>query len=325
MASERLLGEFLRARRAVTTPAQVGLPDTGPRRTPGLRREEVAMLADVSTDYYIRLEQGRERHPSDQVIGALAEVFGLGADATAHLYALARADMPVHRGPRAPAAATARVSPHLIRLMHTWQTPAFVMSRCMDVLAINPLAAAFYGQGLRTGLKVGDNVLGAIFLDAAARRFYPDWESAAHAAVAHLRATAGRDLDDPRLAALVRELSGRSGDFRRVWARYDVRAEISRVIRFRHDLVGELTLDYDMFSVTEAAGQQLVTIQAAPGSPSAQALAVLCRQGRERDPDPAPPAQCPDPGPPARYPDPGPPARYPDPGSERPATGGASC
>src|SRR6478672_6876388 len=118
MDSGKLLGEFLRARRELTTPAQVGLLDVGCRRTPGLRREEVAMLADVSTDYYVRLEQGRERHPSDQVIGALAEVFGLGADATAHLYALARTDMPVHPGPRVPAAASARVSPHLIRLMH---------------------------------------------------------------------------------------------------------------------------------------------------------------------------------------------------------------
>lgn len=197
MASERLLGEFLRARRAVTTPAQVGLPDAGLRRTPGLR---------------------------------------------------------------------------------------------MDVLAINPPAAAFYGPGL----KVGDNVLGAIFLDAAARRFYPDWESAAHDAVAHLRATAGRDLDDPRLARLVRELSDRSGDFRRVWARYDVRTEISRVIRFRHDLVGELTPDYDMFSVAEAPGRRLVTIQAAPGSPSAHALAALCGQARERDPAAGHPARCSD-------------------------------
>ncbi|WP_329080168.1 MULTISPECIES: helix-turn-helix transcriptional regulator [unclassified Streptosporangium] len=294
MASERLLGEFLRARRAVTTPAQVGLPDAGRRRTPGLRRGEVATLAAVSTDYYIRLEQGRERHPSDQVIGALAEVFGLGPDATAHLYALARTDMPVHRGPRAPAAATARVSPHLIRLMCTWQTPAFVMSRCMDVLTVNPLATAFYGRGLHSGLKAGDNVLGTIFLDAAARRFYPDWEPIAHAAVAHLRATVGRDLDDPRLAELVDELSGRSGDFRRMWARHDVQTEISHVIRLHHDLVGELTVDYDMFSVTEAPGQQLVTIQATPGSPSADALAVLCRQARERDPASGHPTRCSD-------------------------------
>ncbi|MGS2646252.1 MmyB family transcriptional regulator [Streptosporangium sp. LJ11] len=307
MASESLLGEFLRARRAITTPAQIGLPDSGLRRTPGLRRQEVAMLADVSTDYYIRLEQGRERHPSDQVIGALAEVFGLGADATAHLYALARTDMPVHRGPHVPADATARVGPHLIRLMRTWRAPAFVMSRCMDVLAINPLAVAFYRQGLRAGLKAGDNVLGTIFLDAAARTFYPDWESTAHNAVAHLRATVGRDLGDPRLAELVDELSDRSDDFRRLWARHDVQTRISHVVRFRHDLVGELTVDCDMFSVAEAPGQQLVTLQAAPGSPSARALAVLCRQARERDPAS------------------GPPARRSDPGNERPASGEASC
>ncbi|MEO3861681.1 helix-turn-helix transcriptional regulator [Acrocarpospora sp. B8E8] len=280
MANDRLLGEFLRARREVTTPAQVALLDVGLRKTPGLRREEVAMLAGVSTDYYVRLEQGRERHPSDQVLGALADVFGLGTDATAHLYALAHTDMPAHQEPRLPAAAKAQVSPRLIRLMHSWpRTPAIVMNRCMDVLAVNPSAAAFYGRGLRAELGVGDNLLRRMFLDPAAREFCRDWESAVRDKVAHLRATIGRDLDDPRLTELIGELSGRSGDFRRVWARHDVEVGNPRTRRLRHDDVGELTVTYETFSVVGAPGQQLITIQATPGSPSAHALAVLCRAG----------------------------------------------
>ncbi|GII52624.1 transcriptional regulator [Planotetraspora thailandica] len=278
MVRHGLLGEFLRARRAVTTPAQVGLVDVGPRRTPGLRREEVAVLAGVSTDYYIRLEQGRERHPSDQVIGALAGAFALGADATAYLYALAHTDARADHGPRTPADAMAQVSPPLLRLMHAWHgTPAFVMNRRMEVLAINSPAVAFYRQGLHVDLEAGDNMLRTIFLNPAAQEFYRDWEPTVHGRVAHLRATVGTDLDDPRLTELVEELCDESGEFRRVWARYDVQAESSHTRSFRHDLVGELTVDCDLFSAVGAPDQQLVTVQAAPESHSAEALNELCR------------------------------------------------
>ncbi|MFG1705105.1 helix-turn-helix domain-containing protein [Nonomuraea sp. M3C6] len=279
MSSDRLLGEFLRARRAVTTPAQVALLDVGLRRTPGLRREEVAMLAGVSTDYYIRLEQGRERHPSDQVIRALAGAFGLGADATAYLHALARTDARARQGPRIPADSMAQVSPPLLRLMHGRHgTPAFVMTRCMDLLAINPMAVAFYRQGLHVELKAGDNLLRTIFLNPAAQEFYRDWEPTVHNRVAHFRATVGRDLDAPRLTELVDELYDQSREFRRVWARYDVQTESSHTRSFRHNLVGELAVNCDLFSVVGAPGQQLVTVQATPGSPSAHALAELCRE-----------------------------------------------
>ncbi|MFC7646345.1 helix-turn-helix domain-containing protein [Streptosporangium lutulentum] len=135
MGSDKLLGEFLRARREVTTPEQAGLPDVGPRRTPGLRREEVATLADVSTDYYVRLEQGREHHPSERVLDALVRVLCLGPDAAAHLYELA------HPGSRqrGTAGEPDRVSPALLRLMRGWShTAAFVMGRWQDVLATNP-------------------------------------------------------------------------------------------------------------------------------------------------------------------------------------------
>jgi transcriptional regulator with XRE-family HTH domain len=142
MASENLLGDFLRARRQVTTPEEVGVLQAGRRRTPGLRREEVAMLAGVSTDYYIRLEQGRERHPSEQVLAALARVLDLGFDAVAHLHELA------HPRPRQHGTArrAEQVSPSLLRLLRSWPfTPALIIGRWMDVLATNPLAAALYG------------------------------------------------------------------------------------------------------------------------------------------------------------------------------------
>ncbi|GAA1009657.1 transcriptional regulator [Acrocarpospora pleiomorpha] len=274
-----MLGEFLRARREATTPAQVDLLDVGFRRTPGLRREEVAMLAGVSTDYYIRLEQGRERNPSDQVIGALAEVFGLGVDALAHLYALARGDLPAAPESCPPDGAVDQVSPHLIRLMHSWpQTPAFVMNQRMDVLAMNPPARAFYGRGLGQKPRVGDNTLRAVFLDPAVREFYGDWESTAQSRVAHFRATAGRNLHDSRVAQLIDELSERSADFRHAWARYDVQAEHSHTRRFRHELVGELTVDCDIFSLAGAPGQQLITLQAPLDTHSAYALDTLCRE-----------------------------------------------
>ncbi|AWS43675.1 helix-turn-helix transcriptional regulator [Streptosporangium sp. 'caverna'] len=267
MDSDKLLGEFLRARREVTTPAQVGLPHVGFRRTPGLRREEVATLAGVSTDYYIRLEQGRERHPSDQVLVALTRVLDLGSEAAAHLYELAR--------PRPRRGGTTglreRVSPDLLRLMRSWtDTPALVCDRWMNVLAANPLAAALYG-----GLEHADNLIRLIFLDPAAREFYPNWEQAARARAAHLRAVVGADLGNPYLTELVDELSFKSVDFCRMWARHDVSGMTSETKHFYHREVGALTLTCELFNVNSTPGQQLITIQAKPASPSERALALL--------------------------------------------------
>ena len=147
------------------------------------------MLADVSTDYYIRLEQGRERHPSERVLGALVRVLDLGPDAATHLYELAH---PRPR-PRETTAQMEQVSPDLLRLMRGWSsTPAFVCNRWMDVLAANTLATALFRE-----LEHGDNLIRAVFLDPAARTFYRDWEKVARAKVAHLRSAAGADLDDP--------------------------------------------------------------------------------------------------------------------------------
>ncbi|MEV0233075.1 helix-turn-helix transcriptional regulator [Nonomuraea sp. NPDC050786] len=265
MDSRTLLGEFLRARREITTPAQAGLLDVGPRRTPGLRREEVAMMAHVSTDYYIRLEQGRERNPSERVLSALARVFGLTPEATAHMHALAH---PMLRTRRPPAR---RVSADLRTLIGGWSgTPALICDGLMNVLAANSLADALYG-----GFEERDNLLRMIFLDPAARAFYPEWEKSARSKVAHLRLVAGSQLDDPRLAELVGELSVKSPDFRRLWARHDVFPKVAEIKHMRHREVGELELTCEVFSVNGSDGLQLITLLAQPGSPSEEALRLL--------------------------------------------------
>ncbi|MEU8383466.1 helix-turn-helix transcriptional regulator [Streptosporangium sp. NPDC048865] len=267
MDSDNLLGEFLRARRELTTPEQVGLLPAGSRRTPGLRREEVAMLAGVSTDYYIRLEQGRERHPSERVLGALMQVLNLSADASAHMHRLA------HPWPLRPSPADQpdRAKPAVVRLIRSWPyTPAIVTSRWMDVLASNQMADALY-----EGLEHRDNLLRLIFLNPASRRFYRDWDECARSKVAQLRAIAGADLDDPYLTDLVGELSLKSKDFRRMWARHDVSSHNVATKRFRHHDVGDLTLTYEMFNINDSPGQKLIVFQAEPGSPSAHALDLL--------------------------------------------------
>ncbi|WP_204071912.1 helix-turn-helix domain-containing protein [Planotetraspora phitsanulokensis] len=267
MDSGKLLGEFLQARRKLVTPDEIGLKHSGRRRTPGLRREEMAFLAGVSTDYYSRLEQGRERNPSDQVLAALARALDLDSEAAQHLYALAhpraRRDTPVSR--------MEPVSPMLLRLLRGWNhTPAMVLGRWMDVLAMNPIAEALYD-----GLKHNDNLIRMVFLNPESREFYADWEKIAYYKAAHLRAVAGTDPDDPFLPGLVEELSEESDEFRRLWARHDVHFKTHDAKQFRHRDVGELNLVYESFTVNSAPGQQLMIFQAEPGSETEKALAML--------------------------------------------------
>ncbi|MFJ9009980.1 helix-turn-helix transcriptional regulator [Streptomyces canus] len=267
MDSDNRLGLFLRARRALVRPEDAGLPAGSRRRVAGLRREEVAVLAGVSTDYYVRLEQGRERNPSAQVIEALARVLGLEEDAVDHLHRLAR---PV-AGRTQDRAHPRAVSPALLRMMEGWhRTPAVVLDHCLTVLAHNVLGGALFAGHTHSG-----DLLRLVFLDPDAREFYPDWEPVAVNTVAALRAAAGTGQEDPRLFATVGELSLRSEEFRRLWARHDIRRKTRESKRFRHPLVGELTLDYESLTVNSAPGQQLVVYQAAPGSPSEQALSLL--------------------------------------------------
>ncbi|MFD9893407.1 helix-turn-helix transcriptional regulator [Amycolatopsis sp. NPDC059027] len=267
MDSDNALGTFLRARRELVRPEDAGLPVTGHRRVAGLRREEVARLAGVSADYYVRLEQGRERNPSIQVVDALARALDLDEEALAHLHRLAR---PV-RTRRRPAARRERVSPNLLRMLDGWErAPAVVLGRCLTVLAHNIL-----GRALFAGHTYSGDLVRLVFLDPDAREFYPDWERVAVNTVGGLRSAAGLDQDDPLLIETVGELSVKSEAFRDLWARHDIRQKTHETKRFRHPLVGELTLTYEALTVNSAPGQQLVVYQAEPGSPSEEALALL--------------------------------------------------
>ncbi|TQF69268.1 helix-turn-helix transcriptional regulator [Rhodococcus spelaei] len=262
MDSDNRLGDYLRARRAVTSPQEAGLPFGGRRRTPGLRREEVAVMAGVSTDYYVRLEQGRERNPSAQVLEALARVLRLSDEATAYLHGLGR---PVARR----VWAGDQVSENLQALMRSWpDTPAVVMGQRMEVLAANPL-----GQALFDWLGAEGSLVRAIFLHPAARDFYRDWSTVAENCVASLRLH--RDPADRRFVSLVGELCVRSDEFAELWARHDVRAKTSEFKRMRHPMVGDLELVYETLTVNSAPGQQLVVYHAVSGSSSDAALRML--------------------------------------------------
>lgn len=243
------------------------MPVIGHRRVAGLRREEVAMLSGLSTDYYVRLEQGRERNPSVQVVDALARTLMLDDEAIAHLHRLAR---PVP-GRSRKSNRRQRVSPSLLQMMNGWtDTPAVILGRCMDVLAHNALGGALFAGHTYSG-----DLMRLVFLDPDARDFYPDWDRVAANTVGGLREAAGTDYDDPQLIELVGELSLKSEEFRRLWARHDIRQKKHETKRFRHPVVGELTLTYESLTINSAPGQQLVVYQAEPAGPSAHALSLL--------------------------------------------------
>ncbi|MFI8849167.1 helix-turn-helix transcriptional regulator [Streptomyces sp. 891-h] len=260
------LAAFLRSRRAGLSPEEAGMPSYGTRRVPGLRREEVAVLAGINADYYTRLEQGRERHPSAQVLDALSRALHLDDDARSHLYRLAG------QAPTAPAGrAPGQVSAGLRQLIDGYpHTPAFVLDRTLDILAGNALADALYAP-----FSPADNLARMAFVDPAGRTFYQDWDRAAQATVANLRQAVGFEPDNPRLRELVESLTRQSAEFARLWEGHTVRGKTHEAKRFLHPDVGPLTLGYQAFDVREAAGQQLVIYHAEPGSPSAEALHLL--------------------------------------------------
>ncbi|MFI9764599.1 helix-turn-helix transcriptional regulator [Streptomyces sp. NPDC051963] len=262
------LGQFLRTRRERVSPADAGLPSAGRRRVPGLRRNEVAALAGVSPSYYSRLEQGRELGPSLRVLEAMARVLRLGEEDRRELFRLARS---AGRRRTKPPVRVERVRPHLRQLIESWtRTPAFVVGHAQDVLATNALADALYGD-----FAQHDNVLRMLFLDPAAKTFYRNADRAKRRAVADLQLTAASAPEDRRIRELVGELSVRSGEFRSLWAREYTRVPPYEVKQLHHSAVGDLELRHEALTIRSAPGQQLVILQAEPGSPSADGLALL--------------------------------------------------
>lgn len=267
--------EFLATRRAKITPQQAGLPDYGgSRRVPGLRREEVAMLAGVSVDYYVRLERGNLAGASEAVLESVARALQLDEAERGHLFALARAaSTPGVRRRRRPA--PARVRPGVQRLLDAiTDAPAWVRNGHMDFLAANRLGRALYSELFASPVRPANNAR-FVFLDPRSRQFYVDWEKGADDIVAILRAEAGRTPHDPGLTELVGELSTRSEEFAARWARHDVRYHRTGVKRLHHPVVGDLELDYEALDFPGDPGLRMFVYTAAPGSPSADALAVL--------------------------------------------------
>ncbi|WP_030663725.1 helix-turn-helix transcriptional regulator [Streptomyces cellulosae] len=268
------LGRFLRARRTQTRPESVGFtPGPGVRRTPGLRREELASLAGVSIDYYIRLERGKETRPSPGVVDALARALRLDDDEHHHLRELTvRA---ARYAPEPPPPPSRTVRPHLKLLLETMRpNPAYILSRSMDLLAWNPAGLALYA-GLADWPAKQRNLARYLFLHPTARELFPDWEPLVRGCVARLRAQAGTSPDAPDLTSLVGELLLKSPDFARLWERYEVVGRKKTQKTFHHPQVGILTLTSQGMHLEGTPGQRLGAYTAEPGTPDHDAMLLL--------------------------------------------------
>jgi transcriptional regulator with XRE-family HTH domain len=266
--------EFLTSRRARITPGEVGLATYGSRRVPGLRREEVAVLAGVSVPYYTRLERGDTSGVSESVLDALARALRLDEAERAHLFDLARATQP-SAAPRRRRPTRQRVRPSVQHMLDAITgAAAFVRNGRLDVLAANPLGRALYSE-MFAGAARPANSARFIFLDPRSRHFYVDWGKAATDTVAVLRSEAGRDPCDRDLSDLVGELSTRSEEFRTRWAAHDVRQHITGVKHFHHPVVGDLSLTYDRLDLVADPGLTMFAYTAEPGSTSEQAMSLL--------------------------------------------------
>ncbi|OUE07953.1 hypothetical protein CMsap09_03310 [Clavibacter michiganensis] len=274
--------EFLSTRRARLTPEAVGIVGGGRRRVPGLRRDEVALLAGVSVDYYTRLERGNLAGVSEGVLDAIARALEMDQAERDHLHDLARAAGPVRR--RTPTGATARFpSPPVQRMLDAMVgAPAMITNTRMDLVAANRLGYALYSDMYQGSLRPANHSR-FIFLDPRAHDLYPDWERAANVNVAILRRDAGRDPHDAGIAALVGELSIRSDEFRSRWAAHDVRRHYTGAKEFRHRAVGILELDFQAMELQDAPGHTMTVYTAATGSPTDEGLRLLATWAATED------------------------------------------
>ena len=283
--------EFLATRRARITPQQAGLPTYGEtRRVKGLRREEVALLAGVSVDYYVRLERGNLAGASETVLDAIARALQLDDAERSHLFDLARASNAGGRARRRPA--PQKVRPGIQRLLDALSdAPAWVRNGRMDILASNRLGRALYSELFADPHRPVNNAR-FTYLNPQARDFYVDWEKAADDVVAILRGEAGINPYDPGLTELVGELSTRSEAFAIRWARHDVRYHRTGVKRLHHPVVGDLELDYEALEFPGEPGLRMFVYTAAPSTPSADGLRLLgswaATQDQAEQPAPAP-------------------------------------
>ncbi|WP_007023167.1 helix-turn-helix transcriptional regulator [Saccharomonospora iraqiensis] len=277
--SDRLkprLADFLRAARARITPEQAGITDEGPRRVEGLRREELAMLAGVSVDYYTRLEQGRSTSASTQVLDVIADALRLDDAERAHLHTLAR-PAPSHRRRAAKPQRLHPATRSLLDDLDTVSRPAFVLGRRLDILGQNRLAALLIAD-FEAMPAAERNQARFVFLDPHARELYVDWDRVAADTVAMLRMDAGRHPEDPGLGSLVGDLSIRCPEFRHLWARQRVHQRSTGTKAYHHPLVGDLTITYQALTPSDDPDQTVMIYDAEPGSPSAHALQLLAAE-----------------------------------------------
>jgi hypothetical protein len=269
--------EFLSSRRARITPQQAGLPVFGVnRRVTGLRREEVALLAGMSIDYYIRLERGNLSGASDSVLDSLSHALQLDDAERGYLYDLARA---ATASGRRPPAASGRIRPVILRMLDAMTAlPAYVRNGRFDILAANSLGRALYAPVYDSPLfaqRGPVNTARFLFLDPGSADFWPEWEKAASDSVAFLRTETGRSPRDKGLTDLIGELSAKSDEFAQRWARHDVKFPRSGVKQLHHPLVGDLALPYEALGLPADPGLCVTIYSPEPDSPGGRALGLL--------------------------------------------------
>lgn len=277
MDNHDAISEFLTTRRAKLTPAQVGLPDFGGRRrVPGLRREEVALVAGMSAEYYKRLERGNAAGVSDSVIDGVSRALQLDDVEHAHLYDLVRAaNAGAHAQQRPRTTRRSHLTPALRQTIDAMSTvPVFVQNARLDAVATNPLGHALFSEML-DGARPPVNAARFIFLEPRAQTFYREWEAQTRQIVAVLRAEAGRSPYDRHLSDLVGELSTRSDLFRKLWGAHDVREHRTGLKLVHHPVIGDLDLTYQAMDLASDKGLQMMVFSAEPGSATHERLQLL--------------------------------------------------